>query len=266
MEAFDPSAPETKDSSIWTEVFPVRTFEADASGKLSIQNLCNYLQESAGNHARALNFSVEQLQERQMTWMLSRLHVKVERYPSWGDTVFIDTWPSGHNGLFATREFKVYTEAGDQVARGTSAWLVIDLLRRRPVRIPAFFDEVAVPEVPRAIADPFLKFAPAEHFTIQRHFEAQFSDLDINGHANNVSFINWAIESVPGGVHKSHRLQTLEVFFKAEVHQGYTIIAKARKDVHEKGLQFHHALYNAADEKQREIAILRTRWVPEEEG
>ena len=261
MEAFDPSSPVTKDTAICTEVFPIRTFEADASGKLSMQNLCNYLQEAAGNHARTLGVSIEQLQEKHMTWMLSRLHVKVERYPSWGDTVFIDTWPSGHNGLFATREFRIYTEAGDQVARGTSAWLIIDLLRRRPMRIPPFFDEIEIPEVPRAIADPFLKFAPPEHFTIQRHFEVQFSDLDINGHANNVSFINWAIESVPGAIQKSHRLHTLEVFFKAEAQQGNTIISKARKDVQEKGLLFNHALYNAADEKQREMAVLRTKWI-----
>lgn len=265
MEAFDSPLDGdalVKDSAIWTEVFSVRSFEADAAGLLSIENLCNYLQEAAGNHARALGVSVEQLLERKMTWMLSRLHVKVDRYPSWRDTVFIDTWPSGHNGLFATREFRIYTEAGDQVATGTSAWLLIDLQRRRAVRIPDFIDAIPLPDLPRAIADPFLKIAPPAQALIQRHFEVRYSDLDLNGHANNVSFIGWAIESVPAAIRNTHRLSAVEVNFKAEADQGQTVLAKAKRETIDGGMLLHHALYDAAHDQEREIATLRTRWQP----
>ncbi|MEM8488149.1 MAG: acyl-ACP thioesterase domain-containing protein, partial [Bacteroidota bacterium] len=228
MEAFDPSSSLAQSSTIWTEVFPIRSFETDAMGLLSMQHLCNYLQEAAGNHAEALGVSVEQLMQQNMTWMLSRLHVKVERYPAWKDTVYVDTWPSGHNGLFATREFRVYTKDGDQVARGTSAWLLIDIKRRRPMRIPPFIDEIPVPPEPRAIADPFLKLSPMEHATMQRHFEVRGSDLDMNKHANNVSFVNWAIESVPAAIQQSHTLKGLEIFFQAQAYQGNAILARAR--------------------------------------
>lgn len=267
MDAFNPSPQGAQQTDIWTEVFTVRSFEASASGTLSIQNLCNYFQEAAGNHAHALGVSVEQLRARHLTWMLSRLHVKVDRYPAWRDTVFIDTWPSGHNGLFATREFRMYTDAGDQVARGTSAWLVIDLKRRRAARIPDFIDQIPVPRIPRAIADPFLKIQPLEYASIQRHYEVRYSDLDLNNHANNVSFINWAIESIPAAIQKSHDLRALEVSFKAEVNQGATIIAKARKeaqhstDMGASRLLIQHALYNAADENEREIATMETNWI-----
>ncbi|MFK7846100.1 MAG: acyl-[acyl-carrier-protein] thioesterase [Rhodothermales bacterium] len=260
MEAYDPLSTVAQDKTIWTEVFTVRSFEAGVSGTLSIQNLCNYFQEAAGNHARALGVSVEQLQQKRMTWMLSRLHVKVQRYPSWKDTVFVDTWPSGHNGLFATREFRMYTEAGDQVARGTSAWLLIDLRRRRPMRMPDFIDQIPVPEIPRAIPDPFLKILSPEQATIQRHFEVRFSDLDVNGHANNVSFINWAVESVPATIQKTHQLKAIEVNFRTEAHQGHTIISKARKDAVDGGMVLHHALFNASDEEEKEIATVRSRW------
>ena len=249
------------DTSVWTEVFTVRAFEAGPAGTLTIQNLCNYFQEAAGNHAHALGVSVAQLSKKKLTWMLSRLHVKVERYPAWRDTVFIDTWPSGHNGLFATREFKVYTEAGDQVARGTSAWLLIDLLRRRPIRMPDFIDQLVLPDLPRAIADPFLRIKPLESTTIQRHFEVRFSDLDLNKHANNVSILNWALESVPVEIHRQHRVSSLEVFFKAEARQGEAILAKGRKDPHENGFKLHHVLYNTSDASAKEIATVKTRWV-----
>ncbi len=260
MESYNPTST-ARDAAIWTEVFTVRTFEVDVDGLLSIQNLCNYLQEAAGNHARALGVSVEQLDDKYLTWVLSRLHVKVQRFPTWRDTVFIDTWPSGHNGLFATREFRIYTEAGDQVARGTSAWLLLDILRRRPIRMPDFIDKIPVPEQSRAIPDPFLKMASLEHSTMQRHFEVRFSDIDLNKHANNVSFINWAMESVPASFMNSHRLTGLEIHFRAEANQGNTIIAKARKDEKNNEVIFQHALYNAADESSKEIAAARSKWV-----
>ncbi len=253
--------PNADGENIWTEVFTVRAFEAGPAGTLTIQSLCNYLQEAAGNHAHALGVSVDQLQVKKLTWMLSRLHVKVDRYPAWRDTVFIDTWPSGHNGLYATREFRVYTEAGDQVARGTSAWLLIDLTRRRPIRMPDFIDQLALPDQPRAIPDPFMRMKPLENATLQRHFEVRFSDLDLNKHANNVSIINWAIESVPPAIHQNQRLSTLEVFFKSEAHQGNAILSKGRKDQRDNGMQLHHVLFNTSDGTEKEIATVKSKWV-----
>ena len=70
MDAFELTSQGPKTAAVWTEAFPVRAYEADVNGTLSIAHLCNYLQEAAGNHARSLGVSVEQLQELDLTWML----------------------------------------------------------------------------------------------------------------------------------------------------------------------------------------------------
>ena len=44
-----------------TERYAVRSYEVDGHGRLAVPALCNYLQESAGLHARQLGVSVEQL-------------------------------------------------------------------------------------------------------------------------------------------------------------------------------------------------------------
>lgn len=236
----------------------MRAYEADVNGALSMAHLCNYLQEAAGNHARSLGVSVEQLQKLDLTWMLSRLHVKMNRYPAWRDTVFIDTWPSGHNGLYAAREFLIYTEDGDQIGQATSAWLMIDLKHRRPLRVPAFIDALEVPDLPRPIPDPFLKIQALPLRTSNKSFSVGYGDLDINQHANNVRYITWALESLPLEILQTYHLKGLEVHFRSEATYGDVIDAVVSQEEEPHGLIVQHALY--ARGKERELAVVRTRW------
>ena len=77
------------------EDFRVRSYETNVNGVASAQTICNYLQEVAGNHATKLGFGVDQLLKKNLTWMLSRLHVQFFRYPQWREIINIETWPSG---------------------------------------------------------------------------------------------------------------------------------------------------------------------------
>ena len=241
--------------AVWTELFKVRTFETDITGHLRMAHLCNYLQEVAGNHAHALGVSIEQLKPANITWMLSRIHVQVERYPAWGETVRVETWPSGHNGLQASREFLVHSEKGEHIAQGTSGWLMIDLNRHRPIRMPEFVDALVLPDLPRPIQDNFDKLPAPPKDPDGLVFPVLYSDLDINQHANNVSYISWALEAVPYDFRTSRNLQALEIQFRAEAKYGDKIVScTARDEDH----TIHHGLYNRTTD--RELAIVRSRW------
>ena len=259
MESLNAPAVNQDSAAVWTEAFTVRAFDVDASGRLSMPALCNYFQEAAGNHARKLGVSIEQLRTVHLTWMLSRLHVKVLRYPSMRDTLFVDTWPSGNDGLYATRDFRVFTESGDEVALGTSAWLIIDMNRMRPLRVPDFIEAIPLPETSRAIADPFAKMIPPEKTRILKHFEVRYGDLDVNQHANNVAFIEWVLESIPPDVRTSHRLDSLEIHFRSQARYGDVILSKAQQSAMQNPLSVHHVLFSQTDE-DRELAVAKTRW------
>ena len=46
---------------VWQERFKVRAYEVDSRGFASIQTLCNYFQEAAGNQTETLGLAVDQL-------------------------------------------------------------------------------------------------------------------------------------------------------------------------------------------------------------
>lgn len=243
----------------WNETFRIRAYETDPSGAASVPTICNLLQESASNHARALGVSVEQLTAQNVTWVLARLHVEMDAYPTWRETVHVETWPSGIEGLYATREFVVTGGAGEPLGRGTSAWLLIDVDRRRPVRIPEAITAIRRPARGRVLADAFEKLpAPAtvDHtFTVQ----VRYGDLDLNRHANNVHYLAWALEALPRPILEDYRLTSLEVHFRAETADGDVVASQVGRAGADEPV-FHHRLVREAD--GREVVLARTRWTP----
>ncbi|NCC53302.1 MAG: hypothetical protein EOM20_19110, partial [Spartobacteria bacterium] len=144
-------APEDK---IWREPFTVRAYETDHERLGTIQTICNYFQEAASNHAGKLQVSITQWDRQRLTWVLGRLHIRVDRFPRWQETVTLTTYPSGGNRLYAFRDFEI-TVGGERLATGTSAWIVLDTQRRRPVRVPPYIMDMQPEGRPRLLADDF---------------------------------------------------------------------------------------------------------------
>ena len=44
---------------IWNEWFQIHSYQTDFRSKATIQTLCRFLQETAGNHARDLGFEID---------------------------------------------------------------------------------------------------------------------------------------------------------------------------------------------------------------
>ena len=258
-------------SNVWKQSYRVRAYETDPSGRASIASLCNYLQEAAANHARDLGVSVEQLQERNSTWVLSRLRVRVESYPTWREEILVETWPSGIERLFATRDFIVTGRDGTIVARAVSWWLMIDVESRRPQRPSEFIASLELADRPRALiesasilseqdadapfpdADAPLRDSDAPSLEIR----VRYGDLDVNGHANNVRYIEWALEAVPHDVLQSLHVVELDVVFKAEAVFGDPVQVSA-ESVRGDDVVFAHAIRSSAD--GRYLAGLITTW------
>ena len=239
---------------IHQEKFTIRSYEMDIQGVASVPAICNYLQEVAGNHATELGVAVDHLFKKNMTWVLSRLHLKVFRFPFWREEIKIETWPSGRQSKFATRDFMIFDQKHKILVKATSSWMIIDLKTNKPIVMPAFMDEIRLPDRQRAIEDNFPKMKLPKKPNLERKFDVRLSDLDINQHVNNVKYIEWALESVPFDIWKSKILYDLEVSFRSETKYGESIIIQSEQ----KGDDFIHNVISEKD--QRDLALLKTTW------
>jgi len=243
----------------WHEHFRVRAYEADARGLASIQTICNYLQEAAGNHAYHLNLAVDQLLQRNLTWVLARLHVRMNAYPRWRDELAVTTWPSGANRLYAFRDYTLDDAAGRPLGTAASAWILLDVKNRRPVRVPAEVAALAVRDKPRAIDDAFAqRLDEPARADAERTFVIRVSDLDVNQHVNLVNYIEWSVETVPAEVREQAMLSDLQVEFHAESVFGDEAVSRHCGGREGDTWTYRHGVYRRAD--HRVLAVAATTW------
>ena len=245
---------------VWNEPFHVRAYETDPHGYLTIQSLCDYLQEAASNHAEALDVSVARLSPLGLAWVLARLRVQVDDYPQWRERVQVTTWPSGEDRLFATREFLVQAEDGTTLARATSAWLLMHVERKRPARLPDFVRALDLPDRPLPLEEGLATLEPPSHPGHEQRFRVRYSDLDVNAHVNNARYVEWLSETVPEQILRNYCVTDLQLHFQAETYFGETVLGRTQQTVQGDVLEFTHDLVTLDDERQ--VAIARTSWLP----
>jgi fatty acyl-ACP thioesterase A len=94
--------------------------------------------------------------------------------------------------------------------------------------------------------------------------------MDMNGHISNVTYLAWALETVPRGVDESCHLYQLEVDYKAECHAGEVVEVHASRAAAQAGLAsngagpgalaFVHTLRRCEGEACIELVRARTTW------
>lgn len=247
-----------KEKLLWKEKFKVRAYEAGPDARVKFQAIFNYLQESASNHAASLKLAKTDLDAMGLTWVLSRFHLQVFRYPFWNEHILVETWPSKKEGLFALRDFEAFDEKDRRVALATSSWMLIDFKERRPVRLPEYLSDLTNQQRGRAIDDPFDRLPELEEVNAEKGFQVRLSDLDMNQHVNSTIYLDWALEAVPDEIRKKFQLQAMEANYRAEVVYGQKVLSQVQ--IHDQDGQkvIWHRLLRMDD--QKEICRLVSRW------
>lgn len=207
-------------------IFKVRSYECGANGTASLPAVCNYLQEAASLNAEELGFSKSNFdaQGENVSWVLTRLVVKMTRYPVWEEEVKVVTFPRGGRKIVAWRDFEIKGADGARIGLATSEWMLIDLSTRKIVPIPGSVLSAADFGLESVLGpEPFtarLRF-PATVSAAGGSFKAQHSHIDLNGHVNNVHYVEWLLEPV-----KAAQPSSLEIVFRSETLAGDEVVVE----------------------------------------
>jgi medium-chain acyl-[acyl-carrier-protein] hydrolase len=209
-----------KPCSSWTDEYEIHSYEAGAGGAAPLQVVCRFFQESAYHHARSVKQWYDDLLELGCFWVLSRLSLKMERFPLWGEKITVKTWASGVDRLFALRDFTVRDEKNEIIGSARSAWLVVNGKSRKPQRIEPFFAGSPVMADLRVFEEIPEKLPAADKPANGDSFPVRYSDLDIQKHVNNAQYIEWCLDSFPPALHASHQPCLFSINFLAECAYG----------------------------------------------
>lgn len=205
----------------WRTEHTICSCDVDPRRTARLPVLCRFMQEAAYRHAEHLGLGHSFLAERKMGWVLARQRIAVDQRPEWGDTVHIRTWPSGRDKLFFYRDFEMTDSRGNHVLAASNAWSLIDTEKRERVH-PGIYLSADLPES-SGIFDTRLRRLKSGRCSGGSSMPVTYGDLDLNGHVNNVRYIEWMLNSLSQKFHETHALHELELNYLAEAVYGQSV-------------------------------------------
>jgi acyl-ACP thioesterase len=196
-------------------------YDTDAAWRLKPASFMNYAQEAAGNHAVHLGFGYDDLIKTNTAWIISRMYIQFIDTPKWREEMTLTTWHKGLNRLFYLRDF-IMTDSHDNVrVKATTSWLVLNLETRRLVRDPGLMEEGTV-NADNVIDTPADKVVMPQDVAAEYVMEHKvaYSDVDMNAHANNAMYMQWAMDAVEYELAASHPVKEFTVNFNHETKAG----------------------------------------------
>jgi acyl-ACP thioesterase len=208
---------------IWTEQYLVHWYDTDLNGRIKMSAIANYLQESAWRHANHLGFGYEDTRQRNEFWVIVSLMIRMTGSPEWGTTITVETWPKGIDRLFAFRDFKIMDAEGVVIGAATSTWMILDQDTRRPKSV-----DIVKPVLHMATNHGGLEgnpplLMPLKDISGVESRQVRFSEVDQNGHVNNIRYIDWCIDALPSEWHREHRIRSMVINYLSEVRADETL-------------------------------------------
>ena len=243
---------------IQTDAFTIRGYECDAFGRMSIPALMNLMQESANRNALDYGIGIVDLAERGFGWMLMRFRLRMHRYPRYGETIRVTTYPTLVEKYFIYRDFQVLADDGTLLADATSTWLVFSIEKRSMVPLPDFIrglhPPIDIKPLPKLRSKPdfqLTSFSPDFMKTV----EVGWLDIDQNQHVNNVAYVVWLLESTNSETLQSSELTEIDLVYRTESHWHDQLQIQSAIETPQ---SFLHRIVHA--ESGRDVLLAQSRW------
>lgn len=205
----------------------VRCFQTDYQYILKPDAFLDLAQDLAGKGAQQTSFNDDNLRANNCAWVLARMQVKFDKPVRYDENIEMQTWHKGLNGLYFLRDYQLLNEQGEIAVRSSSSWIVMNTETRRISRDEAVMKliDVEAQSSDHAIEEPCPKVVIPKGAELQEigSHKVRFSDVDYNGHANNVQYTVWALDHLPEDLVFNHKVKEIVINFNKEARAGETV-------------------------------------------
>ena len=206
--------------------YPLRVSDFDRHQRILPSSILDLFQEIAGVHADMLGVSGPQLLEKNLCWMIIRARFEILKQPALYKSVIVKTWPIESHRIELDRDYEIYSEEGELLIRGTSAWVVMDIAdRSAPKLVMARDFDLGLEEYltertferafPRVVYNKIACDSPYEYTPV-------YTDLDMNGHVNNAKYASFTLNAIEKML-VDRQITDVRIDFSKEILAGETV-------------------------------------------
>ena len=195
--------------------------DVNSADRLKNSRLLAIIQEIAGEHSALLGADRSALEERKLFWAVIRHRVQITRLPQSGESIRVCTWPMPTTRTAYPRATVAYDADGNELFRGISLWILMDMSTRAMVLPGKSGVDVAGLLRGCELAVPgSLAVRPMENRLSRT---VRYTDLDWNGHMNNCRYLDWVTDTLPGDFHRQNPAREFSVCYLSEARELETL-------------------------------------------
>ena len=237
--------------------FTVPTYDLDMKFSTTMPVICNYLYDIGMVHGTVITKNLDSLPEN-IVFVMSRLHVRVEKYPLLKESTLIRTWLSPIESKHVVRNYLLMDKSGKIFGRAINSATTFNIKERAGVDISG---SIAAANIPTSNLEPALphifETIPDVNSPIyENEVDVRYFDCDFYHHVNNVKYIEWCIEAMPIEFLRKHRLYEIDINFKRESGMGERLTVKVGAGSGEN--TFIHSIIS--EDGSRDIVRMKSVW------
>lgn len=197
---------------------------SDEEGHLRLGSIIDSFQDCSQLHSEVAGVSVDRLWEMHAGWQIVSWQIVVNRYPKFGEEIYVGTWPNNFNGVIGGRNYVMETLEGERLVTANSGWVLVNLETHRVMGIPKEIAACYEIEPAAEMEKASRKVALPEDMELLEKILVPKRSKDTNGHMNNSYYVHFAGEHLP----EEKKVRQLRVEYKQGSYVGEHLFLSGR--------------------------------------
>ena len=208
---------------IYSSNYKIGLEDIGGNNKATNKALLAIMEDVAGLHSASVGYGVWEMESKKRVWILLDWQIKVIKRPQYNDDIKAETWSRKIERLCAYRDFQIKDKDGNVIVIGTSRWLFIDTVKRRPIRLTNDITDLYESEFDKMVFSEEMQENKYENYLFEKEYSVQRRDIDMNEHMHNLSYLDMAYEILPEDIYKNKSLDNVRMIYKKEIVYGESV-------------------------------------------
>lgn len=208
---------------IYSSNYKIGLEDIGINNKATNKALLAIMEDVAGLHSASVGYGVLEMESKKRVWILLDWQIKVIKRPQYNDDIKAETWSRKVERLCAYRDFQLKDKDGNVIVIGTSRWLFIDTIKRRPIRLTNDVTDLYESEFDKMVFSEEMQESKYEDYIFEKEYSVQRRDIDMNEHMHNLSYLDMAYEILPEDIYKNKVFNNVRIVYKKEIVYGESV-------------------------------------------
>ena len=203
---------------------PVNVNSVGFDGKMSVADAMSIFQYAVTLHTEEMGVGFNSvLNNHGAKWVIAKARFEITRFPANGETIKAVTWPLKPGVMRFGRCFSIRDEQEFDCINAYTDWCLLDKNTSEVLKtsiLGELFPQYLTERKDGKYSN-FTLDVTQQNLCYKRTM--RLSDLDINGHVNNISYIRMALDCFSGSEMKNMTIKSFEMIYRRQCFEKETL-------------------------------------------